>query len=78
MFRKIHIAVNCDNDEEYRAVQKIAEEMSSVMRLTAQELIAVYPEIKKRYGMIATAKSAIKEKGKKGLMAVVGQILKSI
>lgn len=78
MFKKIHIAVDCANEQECREVQKIAEEMSSVMRLTAKELIAVYPEIRKRYGVITSAKNAIREKGKKGLMAVVGQILKSI
>lgn len=78
MFKKIHIAVNCANDEEYREVQKIAEEISSVMRVTAQDLIKVYPEIKKRYGLIATAKESIKKNGKKGLLAVVGQIIRNI
>lgn len=78
MFRKIHIAVDCDTEEEYRAVQKIAQEISSVMRITAKEFIAVYPEVKKRYGIISSAKQAIKEKGKKGLIAVVGQIISNI
>ena len=78
MFRKIHIAVDCKNAEEVEQVQKIAEEISSVFRLTAQELITVYPEIKKRYGLIAAGKQAIKKDGRKGLMAIVGQILRSM
>lgn len=78
MFKKIHIAIDCKNAEEVAQVQKMAEEISSVMRLTAQELIAVYPEIKKRYGLIAAGKQAIKKDGRKGLMTIVGQMLKSI
>ena len=78
MFRKIHIAIDCSTEEEYRAVQKIAEEISSVMRLSAKEFIAVYPEIKKRYGVISMAKDAIKKNGRKGLLPVVGQILSKI
>lgn len=78
MFRKIHIAVDCENAEEYAVVQKIAEEMSSVVRLTAKELVAVYPEIKKRYGLIAAGKQAIKKDGRKGLMAIVGQLMRGI
>ncbi|MBR5498874.1 MAG: hypothetical protein IKV75_01785 [Bacteroidales bacterium] len=76
MFRKIHIAIDCENEQEYAVVQKIAEEISSVMRLSAKELVAVYPEIKKRYGLIAVGKQAIKKDGRKGLLAIVGQLIR--
>ena len=76
MFRKIHIAIDCENEQEYAVVQKIAEEISSVMRLSAKELVAVYPEIKNRYGLIAVGKQAIKKDGRKGLLAIVGQLIR--
>ena len=54
-YRKIYIAVFCDNEDEVSQVQKVAEDLSSTFRLSAKDLIGIHPLIKKNGQLIASA-----------------------
>ena len=77
MYRAITIAVDCANDAEQQAVQKIAKDMSETLRLKASDIIGFYPVYAKNSGLISSSVRAISTEGMKGVMRSVPMILKN-
>lgn len=77
MYRKIEIAVDCANDQEREQVQAIAKDASTLLKLKAADVIALYPAIQKNSGLIATAIRSISKEGMKGVMRVVPMFIKN-
>lgn len=77
MYRAITIAVDCANDQEQEAVQRIAKEASETMRLKASDVIRFYPIYQKNSGLIISAIRAISQEGMKGVMRVVPAFVKN-
>lgn len=77
MYRKIEIAVDCANDQEREQVQAIAKDASTLLKLKAADVIALYPTIQKNSGLIATAIRSISKEGMKGVMRVVPMFIKN-
>lgn len=75
-YRKIYIAVFCENEEEVTHVQKVAEDLSSTFRLSAKDLIGIHPLIKKNGQLIASAVRTIAKEGISGVIKVVPQLMK--
>ncbi len=75
-YRKIYIAVFCDNEDEVSQVQKVAEDLSSTFRLSAKDLIGIHPLIKKNGQLIASAIRTIGKEGMPGVLKVVPQLMK--
>lgn len=75
-YRKVYIAVICDSEEELKAVQKVAEDISSTFRLSAKDLIAIHPVIKNNGQLIGSAVRTIAKEGMAGVMKVVPQLMK--
>lgn len=75
-YRKIYIAVFCDNEDEVSQVQKVAEDLSSTFRLSAKDLIGIHPLIKKNGQLIASAIRTIAKEGMSGIRKVVPQLMK--
>lgn len=75
-YRKIYIAVFCENEEEITHVQKVAEDLSSTFRLSAKDLIGIHPLIKKNGQLIASAIRTIAKEGMSGVLKVVPQLMK--
>jgi hypothetical protein len=51
-YRKIYLAIDCRDDEEAQRVQKVAEDMSSLFRLSAKDIINFYPAIKSNADLV--------------------------
>lgn len=75
-YRKVYIAVICENDEEQKAVQKVAEDVSSIFRLSAKELIKIHPIIQNNGQLISSAVRTIAKEGMGGVMKVIPQLMK--
>ena len=74
-YRKVYIAVMCEDAEDQRQAQKVAEELSGILRLSAKSLIAMYPAIKKNGNVIGNAFRTIATQGNKGLLKVLPSLL---
>lgn len=76
MYKKITIAVDCENEQEQQMVQVMAKELSETLRLNAKDLINFYPILQKHKGLIYTAINTISKEGKRGLLKLVPLIIK--
>lgn len=74
-YRKIYLAIDCRDDEEAQRVQKVAEDMSSLFRLSARDIINFYPAIKSNAGLLKTSIKALSRDGKKGLASVIPAVI---
>ena len=75
-YKKITLAVDCENEEEQQMVQVMAKELSETLRLRAKELISFYPILQRHKGLIYTAINLISKEGKRGLLKLVPIIIK--
>lgn len=77
-YKKIIIAVDCDNEQEQQLVQAMAKEISETFRMKAKDLINFYPMLKKHKGLLYTAIKTVSQEGKKGLLKLVPLLIKQI
>lgn len=77
-YRKIIIAVDCDNDQEQQEIQVIAQELSQLFTLKAKNIISFYPVIKQNKTMLYNAAKIVSREGKRGLMKIIPLILKNM
>lgn len=77
-FRKIIIAVDCENDREQQLVQSIAQEISQTFTIKASDLISFYPVIVKNKALLYTAVKKVSTEGKKGLMSLIPMVIKQL
>lgn len=77
-YKKIILAVDCENEQEQQMVQVIAKELSEALHLKAKELINFYPILEKHKALLYTAVTTISREGKKGLLKLVPLLLKQL
>jgi hypothetical protein len=77
-YKKIIIAVDCDNEQEQHMVQTIAKELSETLRLKAKELISFYPTLQKYKGLLYNAMKTISQEGKMGILKLVPMLIKQL
>lgn len=77
-YKKIILAVDCENEQEQQMVQMIAKELSETLRLKAKELINFYPVLLKHRGLIYAAMQTISREGKKGLLKLIPMLIKQL
>ena len=78
MFKKIILAVDCDNEQEQQLVQNIAQEVCQTYRINAKDIIGFYPLIRQNKDIIYTAVKTISKEGKKGIMKIVPLLMKKL
>lgn len=77
-YRKIIIAVDCDNDQEQQVMQSIAQELSATFNMKAKQIISFYPMVKQHKTLLYNVVKTVASEGKKGFAKVVPMILKNI
>lgn len=77
-YKKVIIAVDCENEAEQQKVQEIAKDLSETLRLKAKELISFYPFVQKNRGLIFAVVDTMSKEGKKGLLKLVPMLLKHL
>lgn len=77
-YKKVTIAVDCENEQEKEMVQVMAKELSETLQLKAKELINFYPVLEKNRNLIFTAMHLISKEGKRGLLKLVPLLIKSL
>ena len=75
-YRKVYIAIICEDDDEYAQVQKVAQDLSGTFRLSAKDLIKAYPMIRNNGVLIAKSMRTIAREGMSGIAKVIPQLLK--
>jgi hypothetical protein len=76
--RKIYLAVYCDSDEQAVAVQNVAKEFSSMFAIDAVDLLAIYPKIKDKRGLLKETAQVITKEGKKGAIRLIPALIKEL
>lgn len=77
-YKKITIAVDCENEQEQQMVQVFAKDLSEILRLKAKDLIDIYPTLQKNKGLIFSVVNTISKEGKKGLFKIVPMLLRQL
>jgi hypothetical protein len=77
-YRKIIIAVDCNNDQEQQIVQNIAQEISGTFKLSAKDLIAFYPFVKQNKAILYSAVKTVAKEGKKGVLKLIPMLMKNL
>lgn len=77
-YKKVIIAVDCENENEQKMVQEIAKDLSETLRLKAKELISFYPVLQKNRGLIFTAVDTMSREGKKGILKLIPLLMKQL
>ena len=77
-YKKIIIAVDCENEQEQQMVQNIAKDLSETLRLKAKELINFYPFLQKNKGLLFAAIDTMSKEGKRGLLKLVPMLIKQL
>ena len=77
-YRKVFIAVDCDNDQELQLVQNIAKEISGTFSIKAKDVIGFYPFVVKNRALLYSAVKTVAAEGKKGVMKLVPMLLKKL
>lgn len=77
MYRKITIAVDCADDKEQAAIQRIAKEASEMMRLKAEDVLRFYPLFQKNSGLIVSSVKAISNEGMSGVLRIIPSFIKN-
>lgn len=78
MYRKIYIAVDCENEQEQQLVQNIAQDISQSFTIKAKDLIGFYPAIQKNKALLNTIIKTVSREGKKGLMKLIPILIKQL
>lgn len=77
-YRKVFIAVDCENDQELALVQNIAKEISGTFSIKAKDVISFYPFVVKNRALLYSAVKTVAAEGKKGVMKLVPMLLKKL
>ena len=72
MLRKITIAVDCVDDKERDAVQRIMNDVSSMRFLQGNRIIGMYPYFKRHEGELYQLFNLVGERGVKALLSGQG------
>jgi hypothetical protein len=78
MYKKIYIAVDCENEQEQQLVQNIAQDISQSFTIKAKDLIGFYPAIQKNKALLNTIVKTVSREGKKGLMKLIPILIKQL
>ena len=70
-FKKLTIAVNCNNIEEQQKSQTILDELSNILRLNADDLIKAAPLIRKNQSVIFKMFKTISAGGAKSIASII-------
>lgn len=70
-YRKIYLAVNCENEAEVEAVQQFAKELSQTLQLKGTDVLKLAPSVRKNRDLLAHTIRTISAEGIKGVMKVV-------
>lgn len=76
-YRRIIIAVQCEDDKEQAQMQEIARELSQTFKLNAKDIIKFYPLLQKNSGVLISAFRAISQNGMRGVMQAVPSLIKN-
>ena len=77
-YKKVIIAVDCENEQEQQMVQTIAKELSELLHLKAKDLIEFYPILKTHRALIYNSINIISKEGKRGLLKLVPMLMKQL
>lgn len=77
-YKKVLVAVDCENEQEQQMVQAMAKELSEALQLKAKDLINFYPVLQKNKGLIYTAMQMLSKEGKKGLFKLIPLLMKQL
>ena len=70
-YRKIYLAIDCQNEAEVEAVQQFAKELSQALQLKSADVLKLAPSVRKNRDLLAHTIRTISAEGIKGVMKIV-------
>ena len=77
-YRKIFIAIDCENDADALAVQAFAKEVSQMFQLKAADVLRMAPLVKKNGALILKTVKTISAEGTKGIVKIVPYFMANV
>lgn len=78
-FRKIYIAVECDNDQEKEAVQQLAKEISNMGVLKSKSILRMVPVFNKHQNELIELFRMVSEGGARALFSIkAGNLIRKL
>ena len=77
-YRKVILAVDCENEQEKQKMQEIANELRELLHFKAKDLIEFYPILKTHRALIYNSINIISKEGKRGLLKLVPMLMKQL
>lgn len=74
-YKKIYIALNCKDAEEAKKMQQAAEDLSATFAMSAGDILAIYPYVKKNARLIRNTIQTLSQKGVRGLGSIVADMM---
>lgn len=75
-YRKVYLAIYCEDEAEYAQAQRVAEDISKTFRLAAKDLIRAQPIIVNNGKLIGDAVRTISKEGMSGVAKVLPKLIK--
>lgn len=75
-YQRIIIAVQCRDEDEKKAIQEMAKNLSQRLALKAEDIIRAYPLIEKNGELIAAAARMVSKNGPRGLVKLLPMLAK--
>lgn len=73
--RKLYIVVDCEDDDQKEAVQKVFNELSNAKVVTSRNIISMYPFFQRNKASLFELFNMIREGGVKSLLSIKGGTL---
>lgn len=77
-YRKIYIAIDCNNDAEAQAAQEFAKEISQMFQMKAADILKVAPLVRKNGSLILKTIQTISTEGTKGVVKMVPYFIANV
>lgn len=77
-YRKVYIAIDCNNDAEALAAQAFAKEFSQMFQLRATDVLKIAPIVRKNGGLLMKTIRTISEEGSKGIAKMIPYFLANV
>lgn len=77
-YKKVYLAIDCQNEEELAAVQVFGKELSQIMQLKASNVLRIAPMVRKNSALILKAVRVISSEGATGVAKMIPYFLANV
>ncbi len=77
-YKKVYLAIDCQNEEELAAVQLFGKELSGLLQLKASDLLRIAPMVRKNSALLMKTAKVISTEGAVGVAKMIPYFLANV